>query len=254
MLRKIGLFCICCLLAATWQTSATARPLIIAANPQAPFKYEADGQVRGIDIEVMDEVLRELAIDYEVLLIESDQRLQVEAKAGRIDMLLLYSQNEDRRTFLDYPNESYIDLDWNFFIRAEDRGKFTFSKFDDLRSITIGATHGISYTPEFWDAGLQLQLVSENSLQIDKLLAGRIDAVPMNTISTLHQAHIGGYRNQIDFLPKPMKSKAYYNVFSKASTHPDMDKLKTEYDRIIRRMKDDGLIDQIKATYIGPSS
>jgi polar amino acid transport system substrate-binding protein len=164
VLRNIGLFCICCLLAGMWHTSVAARPLIIAANPQAPFKYEADGQVRGIDIEVMDKILRELAIDYEVLLIESDQRLQVEAKAGRIDVLLLYSQNEERRTFLEYPSQSYIDLDWNFFIRAEDRGKFTFSTFDDLRSMTIGATHGISYTPEFWDAGLQLQLVSENSL------------------------------------------------------------------------------------------
>jgi len=246
--------CLCVIIALSWTGGAHARPLVVAANPQPPFKYEEAGQLLGIDTEIIRRVLEELGIAHEILLITSDQRLQVEAKAGRIDVLLLYSENEERRAYLDYPDESYIDLTWNFFIRAADKGKFNFETYDDLMHLRIGATRGVSYTPEFWDAGLQLDLVSENTLQIEKLLAGRIDTVPMNTISTLHRAHVDGYLGELAVLPKPMKSKAYFNVFSKASTHPDMARLKANYDRIIQDLKTGGHIQEIMSRYIGSSS
>ncbi|WP_420411521.1 substrate-binding periplasmic protein [Roseibium sp.] len=254
MQRKSWLAGLYFLAAAVWATAAQCQPLILAANPQAPFKFEQDGLLLGIDLDIMRVVLGRLGIEYEVQLIKSDKRLQIEAKAGRIDMLLLYSKNEARQTYLDYPEESYVDLTWNFFIRSADQGKFTYSTLDDLKDLRIGATEGISYTEEFWNAGFKLDLEAENSLQMNKLLAGRIDAVPLNTIATLYRAQIGGYRDQISFLPKPMKSKAYFNVFSKASTHPDMDRLKSNYDDIIRKLKKDGTIDEVKQRYIGSSS
>ncbi|QDG78696.1 ABC transporter substrate-binding protein [Labrenzia sp. PHM005] len=254
MQRKSWLAGLYFLAAAVWATAAQCQPLILAANPQAPFKFEQDGQLQGIDIEIMRTVLDRLEIDYQVRLIKSDKRLQIEAKAGRIDMLLLYSKNEARQVYLEYPEESYVDLNWNFFIRSADQGKFTYTTLDDLKHLRIGATQGISYTEEFWNAGLQLDLEAENSLQMNKLLAGRIDAVPLNTIATLYRAQIGGYRDQISFLPKPMKSKAYFNVFSKTSAHPEMARLKANYDRIIRQLIEDGTIDKVKQRYIGSSS
>lgn len=237
-----------------WASIAASQPMIIAATPQAPYKFETDGQLNGIDIEIMREVLTRLEISHEFLLIESEKRLQIEAKAGRIDVLLLYSRNAEREKYLAYPDESYLDISWNFFIRTEDTGRIKYETLDDLKPFKVGATRGVSYTPDFWNAGLNLDLEAENTRQIDKLLARRIDTVPLNTIATLHRAHTEGYRDRIAFLPKPMKSKAYFNVFSKASTHRDMPNLRANYDSIIRDLRDNGTIRRVIDQYLGSSS
>jgi len=231
---------------------AQVRDLVIAANPQQPFKYVKDGKPTGIDVDVMRRILDQLGIPHRFEFVESDTRLQVEARSGRVDMLLLYSITEERKTYLTYPGESYIDLTWSFFIRAEDAGKFTSNEFSDLKGIRIGATRGISYTQGFWDAGLDLDLEPQNATQLEKLLAGRIDMVPLNSVTARFEAYQDGVLDRLATLPKPLKSKAYFNTFSKASDHPELPRLIANYDALIAEMKQSGELEGIINRYLGP--
>ena len=186
-----------------------------------------------------------------VELVESGTRIQQEARAGRADMLLLFSKKPDRMEYLNYPDESYIDISWSFFIRAEDAGTIRFEGYDDLKGLQIGITQDFAYTPEFLNAGLDFQTVASNNLQIGMLLAKRVDAVPMNTISTLYEEKKAGRLDQLATLPLPLITKPYYNVFAKASTYPDIESLPGRYDETIREMQSDGTLDAILIKYLG---
>lgn len=231
--------------------AASARDLIILATPEEPYKFLEDGIYKGIDIEVVDEVMRRLGHTYKVEFVDSGARIQQEARAGRADMLLLFSKKPDRMDFLIYPGESYIDISWNFFIRAEDEGKITYETFNDLKELHIGITQDFSYTPDFLQSGLNFQTIPRNSLQIGMLLAKRLDAVPMNTISTLYEEKKAGRLDQLSYLPKPLTTKPYYNVFAKASGYPDIEGLAASYDETIRAMQADGTLDAILVKYLG---
>jgi len=231
--------------------SAPARDLIVLATPEEPYKFAEDGVFKGIDIEVLDEVMRRLELTYSVELVESGTRIQQEARAGRADIVLLFSKKPDRMEYLIYPQESYIDISWNFFIRAEDEGRISYDGFDDLKGLQVGITQDFAYTPDFLASGLAFQTVASNNLQIGMLLAGRVDTVPLNTISTLYEEKKAGRLDFLTFLPRPLITKPYYNTFAKASTYPDIENLAARYDAVIRDMKADGTLDAILIKYLG---
>ena len=233
------------------QGRAQAKDFIVLATPEAPFKYIDNERVRGIDIDVLDQVMNEIGVTYQVRFIRSGARILQEAKNGRADMLHLFSRKPERELFLDYPQESYVSLAWHFFVRAEDQNRIQYNNFKDLLGLQVGATKDFSYTEEFWKAGLALQQVSNNDLQIQKLIGRRIDVVPLNTISTLYELRLQGRESQVSFLPKALKSKPYYNVFPRASSHPDARQVRDRYDAVIRGMKKAGEIRRIMADYLG---
>ncbi|WP_419904843.1 substrate-binding periplasmic protein [Kiloniella sp.] len=181
---------------------AYSRDFIIIANPQEPYKFREENTNKGIDVEVIDIVMKRLGVPYKIIFIKSDARIQQEAREGNADMLLLFSKKKSRAEYLIYPEESYVNITWNFFIRSEDKGKINFETLEDLRNIPIGATVDISYTPEFHQAGLNLEMTTRNDLQIGKLLLNRFDAVPMNTISTLYEEKKKGNLDRITYLQK----------------------------------------------------
>jgi len=230
---------------------AQARDLIVIANPQAPHKYLENGIPQGIDIEVLDTVFDRLGISYKVEFIESDSRILQEARNGSADMLLVFSRNAEREEYLVYPEESYVDINWNLFVRAEDKDRIKFETFADLEGLLIGITRDISYTDAFLNAGLNFDVAATNDLQIGKLLAHRFDAVPLNTMSTLYELKQTGQLDEVFYLPKPLKSKPYYNVFTKASSFPGIKDLPARYDAVVRELKADGTIARIMRKYIG---
>ncbi len=232
-------------------SAAYARDFIVLAIPQAPFKYEENGQIKGIDVDVLRLVMKRLGLTLKVKLIDADTRLLQEAKMGRADMLLLFSKKKSRMSYLTYPEQSYIDLTWNFFIRSEDKTKITYESFADLKGLIVGATKSNAYTPEFWAAGLNLLTVPFNRLQLKMLLGKRTDIVALNTINTLYEEKNSGVLEKITYLPKALKTKPYYNVFAKASTHPDMAYLQKNYSVIIQDLKQDGVIERIFQKYLG---
>jgi polar amino acid transport system substrate-binding protein len=231
--------------------TASARDLVVLATPEEPYKFADSGVYKGIDVEVLDEVMRRLGLSYSLTFVESGTRIQQEARAGRADMLLLFSKNQERMEYLIYPQESYIDISWRFFIRAEDAGSIQFGSYDDLQGLQIGITQDFSYTPEFLASGLDFQTIASNNLQIGMLLAKRVDAVPMNTISTLYEEKKAGRLAQLATLPQPLITKPYYNVFAKASTFPEIESLPGRYDATIRQMQSDGTLDAILVKYLG---
>ena len=241
------------LLIAVFSTVAPARTLIIEGLSEAPLKWMVDSDPRGIDIDIMTEVLRDMGItDYRFQLVDNGRRLLHNAQVGASDIVLTLSQNDERSQYLDYPQEAHLLLDWRFAVRAEDRDRITFNDFSDLARHRVGAAAEYSYTDTFWQSGLDIEVVAKNDLLIPMLLENRFDVVPVNYLSTLYETLRNGQREKIAFIYPPLRRAPYYNVFTKASDYPDKDTFLARYDQIIREMRNDGRLATIFQDYLGP--
>lgn len=252
LLRKIIIVFILCF--SIFQFSF-ARDFIIAGIPEAPLRFynPTTGKLTGIDIDIISYIMDKMDIKYRILLVDSSTRLKALSKAGKYDIVFTYSYNKDRDKYLYYPKESHITITWNFFILKKNEGKIKYNTFEDLRGYNVGATKGFSYIPAFWEAAskgiLTLDTVVKNELQMRKLLTGRIDILPYNTNVGLYESHIGGYSDKITYLKKPLKKKKYFNTFPRKSDYPNMENIKKRYDKILKKMKEDGTLVKIFAKY-----
>ena len=226
------------------------RKFIVIGDQEPVFRYRDDnGKITGIDIEIIDLVMKELKLPYEFYLIKSTARGVAEAKRGSVDMLMSKIMKEDRKSYLIYPQETYRNIAWNFFIRKEDEGKIKYDSFDDLKGLKVGATKSFAYSDAFWAADLDLDIMPNNHKQLDKLIYKRFDIVPMTTLSTLYMARMNGQSDKITYLPKVLAYTKLYNVFTKASRYPNKEKLIKEYDRAIIKLTKNGQLQAIFDKY-----
>ncbi len=226
-------------------------PLVVVGIAEPPFKMHEGHRVIGIDAQIMGRVLETLEIDYELHLLDSGSRMLREAEAGHIDVIMSISYSQERAESLHYPSASYKQLSWRFFIRTEDVGTISYSSLDDLTPWRIGAVQSWAYTPEFWAAPLNRTMVTDHRLLIDMLLSGRIDMAPMSTAETLYLIRNRQVEDRLTFLDKPLSTRPYYNVFLKNSTHPDMPRLMSQYDRVMEELQASGFIDQVYQEHLG---
>lgn len=238
------------------EVHAISKPLIIIGIPEVPLRfYDENRTPRGIDVEIIAHILNKLNVDYKILLIKSSARLKAkwEATTSEYDMVFTYSYKDHRTKHLIYPKESHIHITQSFFILKKNDGKIVFNTYKDLKGFKIGAIQGFSYTKEFWNKvkteNLKLDLHPLRELQIKKLLAGRIDLAAVPKIVTLYEAKQDGYSDKIMYLPKPIKSKPYYNTFIKVSKHPRIKEVIEMYDEELRKMKRDGTLKAIFDKY-----
>ena len=242
------------LLFMSYASIGLAHPLRIVGIPGAPLRYlNEHNQVDGIDVTIVDTIMKRLNVEYEVSLLNSSTRLKKLWLDPNVDMILTYSHKPERFEHLIYAEQSHLNLSWHFFIRKESRHKIQFESLSDLAGLKVGATLGFAYTPEFWQAAdkgvFELDTVVKNELNLKKLVHGRFDTFANIKEDTLYQAKLAGYLDEITYLPKPLKQKKYYNTFVKVSDYPGLQDLIKRYDEELLKMKQDGSIDRIYQKY-----
>ncbi len=239
--------------AAVPQDVNNENPVLVFSTTKAPFYFlDEYGEPAGIHIDIWKMIFAELNVNYTFTVYESgSERIKEYVRKGTSFMHFNLSKKKDRMRWGLYPEEEYLYKTICFFIRAEDQGEIFYNGINDLKGLKVGASKTYTYTKEFWGAGLDLDIIPMNHLQMAKLLHKRIDVVPLALINTLYQLKKEGKLDEIYILPKPLTIRPYYNVFSKAYTHPDKQKILDNYDRIIKRMKQDGTIKKVYEKYIG---
>ena len=232
---------------------ADTHPFTVLSTISPPFKYlDESNQPAGIHVDIWKLMFAELDIEYRFAFDNSSSaRVKEQIEHGFAEMHFSLSKKPDRMKKYIFPEESYLSHTYSFFIRIADQGKITYRKLDDLKGLRVGATQSYSYSKEFWNAGLTLDVEVNDNLHILKLLANRIDVVPLKKLNMLYGLKQTGELDRVYVLPKPLTSRQYYNVFSRASTQPDKQFVIDNYDRIIRRMKRDGTIAKIFEKYFG---
>lgn len=237
-----------CLLLPCW---LSARELVIGGILEPPLKWlDEGGHPRGLDVDLVSAIFGTLRIPIKIELIDSGARLTRNAEGGLYDLLLTHSYKPEREAYLLYPKQAHILHSWHFFIRKESVGQIHYDHLADLKPWRIGVTRDFSYTPELAaamaDPAYRFQEIPINQLQLRKLIAGRIDVVPMSLVTAFAQIREERLEGRLDYLPKPLKTSPYFNVWTRSRADADTPALMAAYDTELRHMKQDG---RLKALY-----
>ncbi|MBE8735836.1 substrate-binding periplasmic protein [Aeromonas veronii] len=238
-----------------------AKELVVCGTMEHPLKFlDANQQHRGLDIDIVTAIFGKLGIPVRIELIDSGARLTRNAETGACDLVMTHSYKAERESYLIYPQQAHLRHSWHFFVRKADLLKIRYETLADLKPWRIGVTRDFSYTPELTaamaDPTYHFQQIPMNRLQLRKLLAGRIDAVPMPLVTAFTQIKEEGLTGKVDYLPKPLKSSPYFNTWARARADAQTPALMAAYDAELLRMKRSGslkaLYDKYAIPYIEP--
>lgn len=113
------------------------------------------------------------------------KRVETETRLGRYHASSFWFVNQASET--DFILSDPISLHKEVFFHLKSRPFPRWQSLADLGGLKIGATLGYTYTGDFWRAvkagKIKVEFVARDELNAKKVLAGRLDAFPMEEVS-----------------------------------------------------------------------
>ena len=128
-------------------------------------------------------------------LLDSGARLTRNAEGGVYDLLLSHPTSPERESYLLYPEQAHIRHSWHLFVRKDDLGRSATAPWPILKPPAHRRHQRLLLHPELTaamaDPAYRFQVIPINQLQLRKLIAGRIDVVPMSLVTAFAQIRKG---------------------------------------------------------------
>ena len=247
----LGVLVLCLL---TTVVGVAEQELFIVTDTEfPPFGYMENNKQVGIDIEMVNEIVRRLNLKIEIKMVPWN-RLLAMTKKGTCDASFSLFKTEERERFALFVTAEPIHYStYKYYVL---KGKeFKYEKISDLYGKTIGINAGFNISDEFDKAceerKITKQEVEDTETNIKKLLGGRFDALVDNDLVLPFVAKKLGVLDRIVALPKPAKEKrGAFLVLSKASENiEDKEALLKQINDTLTAMEKDGTIEEIINKY-----
>lgn len=176
MKKQILLFLL--LITAGLMFAQVKNKLIFVCEEYPPYEYTQNGVSKGLDIEIIELICKEAKIPFEIQFYPWARCMQM-IKQGNADVIFGILKNEERKSFLKYPDQN-VSFDKRVIISKKD-SKLKISSLNDLKSQTVGVVRDYAYEPNFDKSTLFSRDFSTSSnLVIDKLKADRFPLIALN--------------------------------------------------------------------------
>lgn len=225
--------------------TAVAEPYKVCTNDWPPFTMMENGEVRGIDADLLGLVLNNLGVSYQISL-EPWKRCLHRMQHNDLDILLDAFYSEERAKIMIYPSEPTAETSLVLFY-AKAR-PYSVSSVADLSGLRVGTEPGYAYANDEFMNGSHFIREDAPSLEANfgKLMLGRVDLVITDRIVGLYTARALGIESQIDYNPQSLfKNDSVYALIHRqsplASRAAEFDaelkhvKASPEYQQILRR-------------------
>jgi len=154
---------------------APAGDVTVAVDNYPPWKIVDGDRYRGIDIELVTALLKEIGLSPTFTPCPWARCLEM-LKNGKADIITGVLRRPEREQYLHFIDPPYKTKSSKVFYLAKEVGDIT--TYEELRDLTIGVQRGAKYFDRFDnDASLRLDPVNNDTFNFRKLLAGRVDAV-----------------------------------------------------------------------------
>lgn len=210
-----------------------AQPLKVCTNEWPPYTFLENGQVRGIDADLLHLVLTNLGIRYDITL-EPWRRCLHKMSEGKLDILLDAFYSDERAKSMIFPSEAMAESAMVLF-HAHAR-PYVINSIEDLAGLRVGTEPGYAYGNQAFASGSHF--IREEAPTLDanlgKLLLGRIDLVITDRAVGLYTAKNMGVQDAIAFSPQPLYSDRVYAAFSQ---RPATAALVPRFESELKRVK-----------------
>lgn len=225
---------------------ASADSLNFAVSEFAPYVFEQNGRITGMHIEIVIAACRALGIHprFEAM---PWKRALVYVEEGRVDALLSPVKTPKRLAFMFYSAEPLFIEKTVLFARQDKNIKVT--RLDDLMGRSIGVIRGYAYSPEFDShEGLIKEDVTDAKQLMMKLDSGLTDLVIGDEGNLKYIRKKYGLADiKIVFT---VTETPDYIGFSKKALGQKGAELADRFGQVLRQMKENGVIPQIKDKYL----
>lgn len=221
------------LLALSVWLPAQAQPLRVCTNEWPPYTLLEDGQVRGIDADLLTLALDNLGIAHEMTL-EPWRRCLRKMQDGQLDILLDAFYNEERARQMRFPSEPMAENAMVLFYATARPHKV--DSVAELTGLRVGTEPGYAYGDASFAEGTHFIREDAPSLEANfgKLLLGRVDLVITDRAVGLYTARLLGMQEAIDYNRKPLYSDRVYAAFSRK---PAVAALVPRFEAELKRIK-----------------
>lgn len=219
-----------------------------------PYSYERDGNIVGIDCDIVREMARRMGIRIRLELVPWARLIEM-TKSGKADGAFSLFWTPERETFAMFAREQPIHRSlFYLFIRKD--STLTYNSITDLYGKKIGINRGFSINPEF-DNAVKNHLITVEEvegvvLNLLKLKAGRIDGFISNYVVVMYYLKsMESMKREIEHIPEPVtRQREAYLAVSRLGSIPDPSSFLRTVNTVLSDMFKDGAFHSIYMNYI----
>jgi polar amino acid transport system substrate-binding protein len=177
------------------------------------------------------------------------KRAEAETKLGRYDASAVWFANPGSES--DFVLSDPISQHKEVFFYLKSKPFPRWETLSDLRGLKLGATLGYTYTGEFWamaQAGtLHVDVAGRDVLNLKKVLAGRIDAFPLDEVTgwlllSNTELFLPGIKDLFATAARPLRSTPGYLRFPRQQARTSY--LVGKFNAGLLELKSDGSYDR----------
>lgn len=234
---------ICMALPATVQAEEEYLPIVFEDYP--PYEYVKDGQVTGMNMDIIREAFKRMGITpfFEP---RPWKRGLYQLKHGEILALSSGFKTAERQEFAYFPVAS-LAMETNMAIALKERG-MRILDLQGLRGLRVGVVREYVYGEPFDSmSGLDKVETASSHQLLNMLLNRRIDVAICNLAVFRHLGREAGALDKLDFIYE-IGSDPLYIMFSKAHGKKAKE-LADRFGKVVLEMRKDGTVDAIISKY-----
>jgi polar amino acid transport system substrate-binding protein len=232
----------------TAQETDSKLPLIITGHPDRPFfAYKSGDRIIGLGPDLADIILSNLAIPHENRFSGPWNRVQELARNGKVDLIAGLYRTIERETFLAF-SEPFFDDPTSVFVAKH--GNVTISNQQDLvdwRGTTLFGDSFGNHLDHFIENELRMNRVYATEEMFSLLLSDKVDYLIFGYYSGRIVARRMGVEDQVRVAMKRLVVEKICLALSRQSPYIH---LLPAINREIRRLRDEGRIDELVRKYM----
>lgn len=217
-MKIIYLFACCVILSCLSPSNSLAQaPFVVSGNPKAPpIVWEQYQKLTGVGPDIVQSILTELQLDYDLQVQGNWQQVQDKTRDGKIDMIVSAYKNDDRAQFMDF---SLPYLPQPTVIIVERGKEFPFGTWKSLQGKKGVSNIGESYGQEFDNYikdHLTVKFIAfERAIEL--LNRGEADYLIVDLYTALIYARLLQGEDSISILDPPVTTQTFHLAVAKTS-------------------------------------
>ncbi len=223
-------------------TSLAAEPWRVVGDEQfAPYSFVTaeDDTPRGLDVELVDAVLREAKVNYDIRLYPWE-RVKRMLDRGEVQMAFQFAGTPLRQQ--QYELVGPLRSGSTVFMTTAKTALSDWKSLDDLSPYVIGQVRGYAYEENFDRADLARDTTAQNPRQlVSMLLAGRIDIIVGDRVQLQYFVREQRAQEQVRILPRPLIQMPRFVAFAKG----DSERAR-QFSEALVRLRKNGTLGQIE--------